>query len=260
MRSVAQLVIQFADREVRPLLGEDISQEILSLHHERLSLINEGLQALNLQYPTYALWLQERYLGRIARKLERERYEQMFRHSLLSGAVYQDLLGQLRNRWAFLEQDPGLDIEMGAKDLVGRVPLLQGLSQLKQIEVTKLLRPRLYLPDQTVISKNKPSPELYFVASGAVRVLLPDDTHVELGNGEFFGELNLLGQQTPGFEVRSMGYTKLLCLPAKAFNALLDQDPELRRHIEAVAKQRLRAIEVWEAQQTASKTVTPTVR
>jgi len=260
MRSVAQLVIQFADREVRPLLGEDISQEILSLHHERLSLINEGLQALNLQYPTYALWLQERYLGRIARKLERERYEQMFRHSLLSGAVYQDLLGQLRNRWAFLEQDPGLDIEMGAKDLVARVPLLQGLSKLKQNEVTKLLRPRLYLPDQTVISKNKPSPELYFVASGAVRVLLPDDTHVELGNGEFFGELNLLRQQTPGFEVRSMGYTKLLCLPAKAFNTLLDQDPDLRRHIEAVAKQRLRAIEVWEAQQTASKTVTPTVR
>ncbi|PRY98376.1 sodium/proton antiporter (CPA1 family) [Jezberella montanilacus] len=257
MRSAAQLVIKFAEKEVRPLLGEEISLEILSLHHERLALINEGLQALNLQYPIYAMWLQERYLGRIARKLERERYEQMFRHSLLSGAVYQDLLSQLRNRWAFLEQDPRLDIEMGAKDLVARVPLLQGLSNSKQIEVTKLLRPRLYLPDQRVLAKDKPSIELYFVASGAVRILLPDNTHVELGTGEFFGELHLLGQQTAGFEVRSLGYSKLLCLPAKAFNTLLEQDPDLRAHIESVAKQRLRAIEVWQAQQTASGTAAP---
>ena len=123
--------------------------------------------------------------------------------------------------------------------------------------MTKLLRPRLYLPDQRVLAKDKPSIELYFVASGAVRILLPDNTHVELGTGEFFGELHLLGQQTAGFEVRSLGYSKLLCLPAKAFNTLLEQDPDLRAHIESVAKQRLRAIEVWQAQQTASGTAAP---
>ena len=252
MRSAANLVIQFAQTEVRPLLGEEVSQEILAIHQERLVLINEGLHALNLQYPTYALWPQERYLGRIARKLERERYDQMFSHSLISGAIYKDLLSQVQGRWRFLERNPRLDIEMGARDLVTRVPMLQGLSAQKQIEVTKLLWPRLYLPDQIILAKGRPAPELYFVASGAVRVLLPDNTHVELGTGEFFGELSLLGQPVEGFEVRSMGYSKLLCLPAKGFNALLLQDNDLRVHIESVAKQRLRAIEVWQAQQATS--------
>lgn len=252
MRSVGNLVIAFAQRELPALLGDDISDEILSLHQARMDLINEGLQALNLQYPNYAMWLQERYLGRIARKLERERYAEMFNHSLISGEVYADLLARLHMRWHYLERDPRLDIEMGAAELVDRVPLLQVLSKEKQLEVTKLLKPRLYLPDQLILSKDKPTTELYFVASGAVKVLLPDGTHVELGTGEFFGELYLLSQQRFGFEVRSLGYSKLLCLPAKDFKALLAHDDDLRARIEAVAKQRLRAIEVWQAQQIKS--------
>ena len=35
------------------------------------------MQALNLQYPQYAQWLQESYLGRVARELERIRYRDM---------------------------------------------------------------------------------------------------------------------------------------------------------------------------------------
>ena len=79
---------------------------------------------------------------------------------------------------------------------------------------------------------------------------MPDGTHIELGTGEFFGELYLLSQNRIGFEVRSMGYTKLLCLPARDFKALLSHDDDLRLRIENVAQQRLRAIEVWQKQQT----------
>ncbi|MCD8515840.1 MAG: hypothetical protein LRY61_00945, partial [Burkholderiaceae bacterium] len=50
------------------------------------------------------------------------------------------------------------------------------------------------------------------------------------------------------FEVRSLGYTKLLELTAKDFKALLARDESLRTAIEAVAKQRLRALEVGRAE------------
>jgi CPA1 family monovalent cation:H+ antiporter len=98
--------------------------------------------------------------------------------------------------------------------------------------------------------KKVPPFGLYIVASGAVTILLPDLTHVELGSGEFFGEMYLLNHDVPeDFEVRSLGYSKILCLPAKDFDHLMAQDPTIKAAIELVAKQRLRALEVWRAHQ-----------
>ena len=237
------------------MLGDSTAEQLRQAHQGRLGLIQDGLQALNLQYPTYALWLQEDYLGRIARRLERERYGEMLQQSLISGEVYADLLGQLNTRWNFLDRDPPLDIEMGATELIGRVPLLQGMPSDAQRAVTRLLKPRLFLPDQLILGPTKPAVALYFVASGAVTVLLPDGTHVELGSGEFFGEIYLLSNEKLEFEVRSLGYSKLLCLSAKDFKALLARDTVVRESIELVAKQRMRALEVWRIH--ASSAVTP---
>jgi CPA1 family monovalent cation:H+ antiporter len=54
------------------------------------------------------------------------------------------------------------------------------------------------------------------------------------------------------FEVRSLGYSKVLCLPAKDFDELLGQDPKIKAAIELVAKQRMRALEVWRAHHTTN--------
>ncbi|MGE8620779.1 MAG: cyclic nucleotide-binding domain-containing protein, partial [Achromobacter spanius] len=91
-----------------------------------------------------------------------------------------------------------------------------------------------------------------FVASGAVAVHLPDNTLIELGSGEFFGELGLLGEQQITPEVTSLGYCKLLMLSSRDFHALLARDEHLRERIQVVAKQRLRAIEVWKQFSQAS--------
>ena len=51
--------------------------------------------------------------------------------------------------------------------------------------ISKLLKPRLALPDQRVLTKGRHGEEMCFVASGAVAVHLPDNTMIELGSGEF---------------------------------------------------------------------------
>jgi CPA1 family monovalent cation:H+ antiporter len=208
-------------------------------------LIENALQALNLQYPSYAQWLQEAYLGRVARELERIRYRDMLEQFLISGEVYADLMAQLKSRWAHIDQHPPLDIEMSAAELIKRVPLFEGLSPDSLRAISKLLKPRLSLPDQRVLTKGRHGEEMCFVASGAVAVHLPDNTMIELGSGEFFGELGLLGEQQIAPEVTSLGYSKLLMLSSRDFHALLARDENLRERIQVVAKQRLRAIEVW---------------
>lgn len=244
-RSVAQRLIVFAREQITPLLGETATQRIVSLHQRRLDLIENAMQALNLQYPSYAQWLQESYLGRVARELERIRYRDMLEQFLISGEVYADLMAQLKSRWAHIDTHPPLDIEMSAADLINRVPLFEGLSADSLRAISKLLKPRLSLPDQRVLTKGRHGEEMCFVASGAVAVHLPDNTMIELGSGEFFGELGLLGEQQIAPEVTSLGYSKLLMLSSRDFHALLARDEHLRERIQVVAKQRLRAIEVW---------------
>src|SRR5690606_4203424 len=86
-RSVAQRLIQFAEKEIQPLLGVEATAAIIKAHRRRLSLLETALQALNLQYPLFAHWLQESYLGRMARALERSHYRDMLSHFLITGEM-----------------------------------------------------------------------------------------------------------------------------------------------------------------------------
>lgn len=252
-QSVAQRLIVFAREQIAPLLGEAAAQQIVAVHQRRLDLIGHALQALNLQYPSYALWLQEAYLGRTARELERARYHDMLAHSLISGEVYADLMDQLKSRWRHIDKHPPLDMALGAAELITRVPLFEGLSADSLRAISRLLKPRLALPEQPVLTRGQHGQEMCFVASGAVSVQLPDNTTVELGSGEFFGELALLGEQQITPDVYSLGYSKLLMLSLRDFEALLARDANLRERVQVVARQRLRAIEVWKQfSQTAS--------
>ena len=79
---------------------------------------------------------------------------------------------------------------------------------------------------------------MYFIASGAALVLIPG-TPVELGSGEFFGELALLTGQPRNADVVSLGYCRLLELRSRDFQDLLAGDADLKRAIEAVAAERM---------------------
>jgi len=244
-RSVAQRLLVFASEHIQPLLGPEATAQIIDIHRKRLNLIESALQALSLQYPSYALWLQESYLGAVAREMERLRYHEMLEQFLISGEVYADLLHQLKARWRHIDRHPPLDIELGAADLVKRVPLFQDLNPEALAAICRLLKPRLALPDQPILVRGRHSDAMCFVASGAVKVHLPDQTYIELGSGEFFGELALMSDESFAPTVTSLGYSKLLMLAGRDFQALLARDAALRERIEAVARQRLRAVAAW---------------
>ncbi|MEO6984557.1 MAG: cation:proton antiporter [Paralcaligenes sp.] len=256
-RSVARQLIRFAQAEIPPLLGEEATAAIVGAHRERLVQLESAMGALSLQYPSFATWLQESYLGRIARALENMRYRDMLSQSLISGEVYADLARQIGHRWAHIEKRPAIDIAMSASNLVKRVPLFEGLSPEALAALTKLLKPRLAVPDQPISISTGRLRAMYFVASGAVSIALPDGTTMELGTGEFFGEISLISGQDFAVHAQSLGYSRLLMLPGRDFDRLLARDQTLRETIQAVAKQRLRALTVWQEFQSGARQYEP---
>lgn len=252
-RSVAQQLIRFAEKEIKPLLGPDATTTIIEAHRHRLVLLENALQALNLQYPIFAQWLQEAYLGRMARALERLRYRDMLSQSLITGEMYSDLIKQVDHRWSHVQKHPELDIAMSAADLIQRVPLFHELAPETLMAISTLLKPRLAVPDQHISMQIGRSRAMYFVASGAVTIHLPDKTTVELGTGEIFGEMALVAGTAFEANVTSLGYSRLLMLLEGDFETLLARDPALREKIDTIVKQRMRALEVWQEFQSGER-------
>jgi len=252
-RSEAQHLIAFARKELPPLLGGDATEIIVNAHKERLAKLDGALQAMSLQYPSFALWLQESYLGRMARALERRRYRDMLSQFLISGEVYADLVKQIEQHWRHVDESPTFDIAMSAEDLIKRVPVFEGLSPDTLSAIARLLKPRLAVPGQVISMQPGRSKSMYFVASGAVSITLTDGTQVELGSGEFFGEVALFDGQEFEARVESLAYSQLLLLSERDFNVLLGGDPGLKERIETVARQRLRALQVWREFQSGER-------
>jgi CPA1 family monovalent cation:H+ antiporter len=82
---------------------------------------------------------------------------------------------------------------------------------------------------------------------------LPDQTTMELGTGEIFGEVALATGTDLAAKVTSLGYSRLLMLLEGDFDTVLARDEALREKIQAVVKQRQRAIEVWRQFQSGER-------
>jgi CPA1 family monovalent cation:H+ antiporter len=234
---IAELVEFCRDRQTA-LLGEETAIEIRGLILERSRAIDEALTALRLQYPDFARELQSRYLGRIARQMETERYDEWKERAIVGGEVAEALNRDRDLRWADLDHEGQLDVELSATELVERVPLFAKLPPEKRAAIARLLKPRMSLPGDPIVRRGQRGDAMFFIASGAASVLIPGKP-VELGSGEFFGEMALLTGQPRNADVVSLGYCRLLELGSDDFQNLLAGDPEMKRAIEAVAAGRM---------------------
>lgn len=247
-RMVLAETVPFCRAKLASLLGEEGTEALIALTAKRAAGVNAALNALKLQYPAYADALQRQYLGKLARDMEHEGYRTLYNQAVISGEVWQSLTGDAERRWresgsggdqdVSLDRRPKLDTELSAQQLIAKVPIFRDLNHDAQQRIARLLRPEMTLPDQAILKKGDKGDSMYFIASGAVRVAVGNDG-IELGSGNFFGELALLTGQPRSADVISLGFCRLLQLSARDFRRLLEGDPALKDRIETVAKERL---------------------
>jgi voltage-gated potassium channel len=77
-----------------------------------------------------------------------------------------------------------------------------------------------------LVEHGQPGSGMFFVVEGTVSVELPGGP-VELGHGEFFGELALLAEITRVARVRAKTMVRGLALGRAAFADLLEREPRL---------------------------------
>jgi CPA1 family monovalent cation:H+ antiporter len=230
----------FARDRLGALLGEEATENLVNLNADRAKAVEDALLALKLQYPIYAESLQRQHLERLARIWERRGYQALLSQGVIGGEVAQALTEGSADRYPDIDRRPRLDTRMSARALVARVPLFANLSEDAMARIVRRLRPRLTLPNEIVVRKGDRGESMFFLASGAVRITIPGND-IELGTGDFFGELALITGRPRSNDVISLGFCQLLELSAPDFRMLLSQDAALKAQIEDIANQRLNA-------------------
>jgi len=121
---------------------------------------------------------------------------------------------------------------------VSTVPFFAALGPAAIADVTQMLR-TIDLPARTmIIRKGQVGDCMYFIASGEVEVDLPGKK-VTLGDGAFFGEMALLGNNLRSANITTTQVSKLLVLDLVDFRLLMARHPDLAATIDAEAKRRV---------------------
>ena len=120
---------------------------------------------------------------------------------------------------------------------VSKVPFFAALGPSAIADVTHMLR-TMDLPARTMIIKKGLAGDcMYFIADGEVEVDLPGK-QVRLGEGAFFGEMALLGNNLRSANITTTRVSRLLVLDLVDFRMLMARHPDLAETIDAEAKRR----------------------
>lgn len=229
-------LIGFNDQRIRAIFGAPVADGVAEILAARLDATTTAVEALRRQYPDYAAALETRFLRQSALRRELGRYEALYEEGLIAREVYDDLRRNV-DEARTAEKRPRFDLGLDTRDLIGRLDLLAGLDDRQLDRVQKLLRPRFTVPNEVILRTGERGDAVYFIASGAVEVQLPG-LRVQLGTGDFFGEMALLSGRPRQADVVALTYCRLLVLRRADFERFMADNPDARAEINRVAAER----------------------
>ena len=238
MQAVVRALMDYNRETIASLLGEATATELEPLLSSRFDQVWTALERLRAHYPEYARTVQKRHLGRVALRLEDQSYRRMFADQVLSQELFNRLQRDLDKRGRLLDRQPRLDLGLEPAQLVARVPYFAELDQRRIGEIVKVLKPRLVVPGERIMSKGEVGDAMYFIASGAVEVAT-EPTPVHLGSGDFFGAIALITREPRKADFTAVEYCHLLVLEQQDFHRVLDAHPKLREIVHHTAMERL---------------------
>jgi voltage-gated potassium channel len=122
--------------------------------------------------------------------------------------------------------------------LVARIPLFSELTAVQIGDVMKILRAQKADKGTIIARRGEPAHSMYLIVDGEVEIKLRHK-HVQLGAGDFFGEVAALRQSRRSATVVALRPTRLLALDASDLHVLMDREPQIASRIWDAARTRL---------------------
>jgi CRP-like cAMP-binding protein len=133
-------------------------------------------------------------------------------------------------------------------EILGRVPLFEGLSEKELSAVANAVKERRYDTGDTIVSEGEGGVGYFVIAEGTARVEAHGQRVGTLGPGSSFGEVALLdegGRRTAS--VIAEAPMRVFALTSWQFTPLLEQHPQIAIKVAKLLARRLRESEERQA-------------
>ncbi len=115
--------------------------------------------------------------------------------------------------------------------MIAKVPLFQQLDAAEVAEIIRAMRSEMAGPGDVIARKGDDADCVHVVASGSVEIIGAGPRRI-CGEGDLFGEVEVLAGSPRMATVRALEPTRLLAIDRDDFNALVEREPALRLAIE----------------------------
>jgi CPA1 family monovalent cation:H+ antiporter len=227
-------------------LAEEHAQEIASIYQQRIERRRGRLRKVAKEFPEFYLRFETRLFAKVSMLAAQHYNEMASQHGEIGQKTYANIERRIRDTITALPPISNPAPKMTPGDLIGTVPLLNGLSDHILRQLADRAKAVTFIGNDIIIGEGDRGDALYIISRGWVKVYKEEDESkviAELRNGDFFGEIALLGDQVRTATVKAMIPTTLIRLSRKDVLALAEEDSELKERLEDANEVRLQVDE-----------------
>lgn len=207
-------------------------KQVTGVYRARLERRRARLQRIAGEFPDFYLRFETRLFAKVALLAANHSAAESYHHGEIGSKAYTRIERRIRQALAELPPITNPAPQLKPSDLIGMVPLLNGLSPAVLERLAKQARAVTFLTDDIIIGEGERGDALYIITRGQVSVLRHQEVIAELRDGDFFGEMALLGNQLRTATVKAKIPTTLLRLRRRDVLSLAATDPELKYRLE----------------------------
>ncbi len=220
---------------------EDVKQDVIKKYKKISKRRKSRLEKVAADFPEFYLRFETRLFAKVALVAAEYFIEEAEHDGEIGSKVFTNIERRIHEAIESLQPISDPAPKLKPHELIGMVPLLNGLSNDLLERLSNHAKAMTFLSGDIVIGEGEKGDSLYIITHGLVSVYKndhEDDPITEFRDGDFFGEMALLEAQVRTANVKAIKSTTLLRLTRKDVLSLADNEPELKARLEQISSAR----------------------
>jgi len=224
--------------ETHTELDADLREQVAASYKNRLQRRRSRLKEIAEDFPVFYARFEINLFTQVALTAANHHIEEEHHEGEIGTKAFVHIERMIHKATSLLPPLSDAAPKLQASDLIGTIPLLKGLSTQVLERLAEQAKAVTFLADDVVIGEGERGDALYIITHGVVSVIKGENKIAELTDGDFFGEMALLGDQVRTATVKAKTPSTLLRLRRRDVIHLAENDPDLKLRLNEIKDER----------------------